>query len=160
MIRVAGYVKLAKLWEKNRDESIKFHTDYFNERYKNSTDHELVGVFVDITGEKSIAKRPEMIRLLSKCKAGQVDLVDTQTKAYLAANTEEFCFLIGYLFHLKNNVDIITEDPDYRINTLLNVENQRAELLKMSEKYIDLYQENYQKWEQTVNKKILKLQEE
>lgn len=160
MIRVAGYVKLAKFWEKNHDESIQFHTEYFRNRYKNAADYDLVGVFVDITGEKSITKRPEMIRLLNMCESGEVDLIDAQTKAFLAANTEEFCFLIGFLFHMEKNIDIITEDPDYRIDTRLNVENQKAELLNMSEKYIDLYQEKYQKWEQNVKKQIRKLREE
>ena len=97
MIRVAGYVKLAKFWEKNHNESIQFHTEYLRNIYKNAADYNLVGVFVDITGEKSITKRPEMIRLLNMCESGEVDLIDAQTKAFLAANTEEFCFLIGFL---------------------------------------------------------------
>lgn len=47
--RVAGYVKLAKLWEKRRDAALKLHNDSFRQKYENTSGFELVHVYVDIT---------------------------------------------------------------------------------------------------------------
>ena len=69
--RVAGYVKLAKLWEKRRDAALKLHNDYFRKKYENTPGFELVHVYVDITGQKTITKRREMIQLLKLCVASR-----------------------------------------------------------------------------------------
>ena len=144
--RVAGYVKLAKLWEKRRDAAIKLHNDYFRQKYENTPDFELVHVYVDITGQKTITKRQEMIQLLKLCVDSEVDIIDVPTKAYLAANMEEFCFLLHFLFSLHHRVDIVTEDADYHIDTLTNRENVRETLKEMAGDYVSLSNERYDKW--------------
>ena len=48
-LRVAGYVKLAKLWERRRAQALEYHTKYYAKKYSDSTDFELVGVYIDIT---------------------------------------------------------------------------------------------------------------
>ena len=50
--RVAGYVKLAKLWEKRREAAMPYHNQYYCEKYADSDRFELAGVYVDITGNK------------------------------------------------------------------------------------------------------------
>ena len=32
-IKVAGYVKLAKLWEKRREEAMRYHQNYYSEAW-------------------------------------------------------------------------------------------------------------------------------
>lgn len=59
-----------------------------------------------------------MLCLIRDCLEDKIDCISTQTKAYLAANTEEFFFLIYFLFTLPTKIDIITEDVDYNINTI------------------------------------------
>ena len=110
--RVAGYVKLAKLWEKRRDAALKLHNDYFRQKYENIPDFELVHVYVDITGQKTITKRQEMIQLLKLCVGSEVDIIDVPTKAYLAANMEEFCFLLHFLFSLHHRVEQGVKNAD------------------------------------------------
>ncbi len=144
--RVAGYVKLAKLWEKRRDAALKLHNDYFRQKYENISDCELIHVYVDITGQKTIIKRREMIQLLKLCINSKVDIIDVPTKAYLAANMEEFCFLLHFLFSLNHRVDIVTEDADYHIDTLTNRENVREMLKEMADDYVGLSHERYDKW--------------
>lgn len=61
--RVAGYVKLAKLWEKRREAAMPYHNQYYGGKYADSDRFELAGVYVDITGNKHICNRPEMMRL-------------------------------------------------------------------------------------------------
>ena len=95
--KVGGYVKLAKLWERSKDAAVAYHSSYYAEKFRDDADKKLVGVYIDITGNKEIYKRPEMVHLLKDCKNGSVNLIFSQTRAYLAANTCDFCFLLKYL---------------------------------------------------------------
>ena len=101
--KVGGYVKLAKLWERSKDAVVAYHSSYYAEKFKDDTDKELFGVYIDITGNKEIFKRPEMVHLLRDCKKGKINLISSQTRAYLAANTCEFCFLLQYMFDLPRS---------------------------------------------------------
>ena len=94
--KVGGYVKLAKLWERSKDAAVAYHSSYYAEKFRDDADKRLVGVYIDITGNKEIYKRPEMVHLLKDCKKGAVNLIFSQTRAYLAANTCDFCFLLKY----------------------------------------------------------------
>ena len=40
--RVAGYVKLAKLWERSSEEAICYHHDYYRNKYENDERMQLV----------------------------------------------------------------------------------------------------------------------
>ncbi len=80
--KVGGYVKLAKLWERSKDAVVAYHSSYYAEKFKDDTDKELFGVYIDITGNKEIFKRPEMVHLLRDCKKGKINLISSQTRAY------------------------------------------------------------------------------
>ena len=116
--KVGGYVKLAKLWERSKDAAVAYHSSYYAEKFRDDADKRLVGVYIDITGNKEIYKRPEMVHLLKDCKKGAVNLIFSQTRAYLAANTCDFCFLLKYLFDMPMRVDVVTDDDDQRIDTI------------------------------------------
>ena len=148
--RVAGYVKLAKLWEKHRTDAVIHHNQYFVERFAGEASYEFVGAYIDITGNKNIRQRPEMIHLLRDCQSGKVDVIYTQTKAYLAANSREFFYLLKFIFEMSHKIDIITEDTDYNINTIIDSENQVAELRKMVNRYSALNPDDYEKWKQEI----------
>ena len=47
--RVAGYVKLAKLWEKNKEVALSYHKRYYKEKCDKIPGWILQGVYVDIT---------------------------------------------------------------------------------------------------------------
>ncbi len=144
--KVAGYVKLAKLWERSADTAIPYHHQYYEKKLADSTDFELYDVFIDITGKKETAKRTSLVCLLKACEEGKVNCIFTQTKAYLAANPREFCYLIKFLFSLHNRIDIVTEDADYNINTIENRESQREYLKKMADDMIYLNPPDFQEW--------------
>ena len=105
-----------------------------------------LGVYIDITGNKEIYKRPEMVHLLQDCKKGIVNLIFSQTRAYLAANTCDFCFLLKYLFDIPMRVDVVTDDDDQRIDTILDVDNQRQSLKELAEKYTSIREKEYLAW--------------
>ncbi len=152
-MKVAGYVKLAKLWEKNKDKAIPYHNTYFSEKYENSDQFELYGVYVDITGNRQIEKRPEMVRLIKDCQDGKVDCISTPTKAYLAATARDFCYLIKLLNGFGKEIHLITEDEQYNIDTIVNADGQKEALLQMAEEYISLYPEDYEQWKNSLLKK-------
>lgn len=144
--KVAGYVKLAKLWEKSKSEAIPYHHNYYKEKFEGKPEFELVDVFIDITGKKSILQRPQMISLIRQCMLGNVNCIATQSKAYLAANMQEFCYLLETLLGSGKVIDIVTEDPAYNIDTIKNSDSQKAALLKMAHDYIALNVEDYKSW--------------
>ena len=145
-LRAAGYVKLAKLWEKSKDKVIEVNGKYFIERYANDENINIQGVYIDITGNKNIYRRPEMVHLLHDCSIGLIDVICVQTRAYLAANTEELFFLLNYLFGFEYRVDIKTDDNDRRIDTLLDSENQRNILRNTAVQYVNIKQQEYETW--------------
>lgn len=147
---VACYVKLAKLWERAEESARVYHYNYFHQKYADSSNMEIVDVYIDITGAKNISKRPEMVRLLRDCTMGKIDCISTQTKAYLAANSREFCYLMKFILDNPKQIEIVTEDVEYNINTINNAENQRQELLRMANDFVDLDRATYEKWKKAV----------
>lgn len=144
--KVAGYVKLAKLWERKAAEAIRFHRDYYKDKFSDVPDLNLIDVYIDITGKKEIWRRTGMLQLIRDCQLGRINCIATQTKAYLAPNTEEFFFLIYYIFGLPERIDILTEDMDYNINTIRNNDNQREALFETSKKYVSVEPSRYKEW--------------
>ena len=154
IIKVAGYVKLAKLWERSASQAVEYHNDYYALKFSDTEKYDLIGVFVDITGKKEIFNRPEMLRLIHECKKGNVDVIAAQTRGYLAANTKEFCYLIHFLSSLNKNIEIVTEDESYNINTAINVDQQKEALQKMASDYIALNPQDYLDWYSEVQNAI------
>ena len=60
--------------------------------------------------------------------------------------TCDFCFLLKYLFDLPMRVDIVTDDDDQRIDTILDVDNQRQSLKDLAEKYTSIRRKDYLEW--------------
>ena len=149
-IKIAGYVKLAKLWEKRREEAVPYHYKYYEAKFANSEQFELADVYVDITGNKQIVKRVEMVRLLKDCVDGKIECIATQTKGYLAADAREFCYLFKFLRDAGKGVHLITEDDNYHINTVVNNEMQLQALLKMADDYIALNPADYDTWKKQI----------
>ena len=166
-IKVAGYVKLAKLWEKQKKTAIPYHEEYYRNMFADSEIFELAGVYVDITGNKDIYKRPEMIRLIKDCIDGKVDCIAALTKGYLAANMRDFSYLFKYLLDAKDGkIDFITEDEydeedksGFYIDTLKNEDDQKGALTEMVEQFVSLYPQEYEEWKKKVERAIDKLQE-
>ena len=89
--KVGGYVKLAKLWERSKDAAVAYHSSYYAEKFKTDSDKKLVGVYIDITGNKEIYKRPEMVHLLKDCKNGSVNLIFSQTMSTRIGMSNRYC---------------------------------------------------------------------
>ena len=158
--QVAGYVKLAKLWERSRKEAEQYHNQYYADKFGETENMHLVDVYIDITGQKKICKRPQMLRLIRDCQQQKINCIAAQTKAYLAANSQEFCYLLHYLFSFPQHIEIVTEDDSYNIDTIANAENQRGALQKMAADYVALDTRTYEAWIQSIVKGINLLEQE
>ncbi len=158
--RVGGYVKLAKLWERSRDAALALHEEYYRKKFADSEDMRLIDVYIDITGNKQIRKRPEMLRLIRDCKNGKVNCIATQTRAYLAANNEEFFYLLHLLFAFTPPIEIVTEDDDYIFNTIWNLDQQREVMKQTASEFVQMNPEGYQIWEKAILRAIGEEQEQ
>lgn len=166
-IKVAGYVKLAKWWEKQKKKAVPYHQEYYRKMFEDSEVFEFVGVYIDITDNKDIYRRKEMLRLICDCKEEKVDCIAALTKGYLARNMQDFSYLFKYLMDARNgHIDFITEDEydeedhsGFYIDTIKNEDDQKGALREMVEQLTSLYPEDYQGWKEKVDKAICKLQE-
>lgn len=158
--RIGGYVKRAKLNLRNESDIRAFHRNAMEKRFGEFGDGKLVDVYIDITGYKEIAKRPEMLRLMRDCADGKVNMIFAETKGYLAANIRELCYWLHFIFHLRSRVDIITDDVDFNINTIKDVDHQREALMKMANDYVYLNPPDHHKWLNTVISAIADLGED
>ena len=155
--KVAGYVKLAKLWERSKDKALIYHKEYYVNKFIDSKNFELVDVYIDITGKKETYNRSEMIRLLSDIEKQKVNCMFTQTKGYIAANPKEFCYLIKLIFEFNPDMHIVTEDKEYNINTFINEDSQKEELLRMANHYASLNPKDYNDWKDKIIMSINKI---
>ena len=144
--RIGGYVKRAKLNLRNREDVIAFHRGIFELRFGGFEEGVLVDVYIDITGYKETSRRPEMLRLMRDCADGKVNLIFAETRGYLAANTRELCYWLHFIFNVEHRVDILTDDSQFNINTILNADNQREALMKMADDYMYLTPPDHQRW--------------
>ena len=156
---IAGYVKLAKWWEKNRTAVTFYHQKYFEEQFAEFEEFELSEVFIDITGNKEVYRRSEMVRLLKLCLQGKINCIALQTRAYLAANLVEQFYLLNYIFDMPERVDLLSEDEDYPIDTIHDIDNQREELHKMVKSFIELEPERYERWKEHMDKVLMRQDE-
>lgn len=167
-IKVAGYTKLAKWWERHRETAVPYHEQYYRDMLGDSDVFEYVGAYVDITGNKEIYKRKEMLRLITDCIDGKVDCIMAMTKGYLAANMRDFSYLFKYLGDARDwQIDFMTQDENdasdtsgFYIDTIKNEENQKEALRDMVEQFVSLYPEKYEEWKVKLEKAMQKLDKE
>lgn len=60
---------------------------------------------------------------------------------------------------MPNRIDLITEDTDYNINTIVNAEHQREELLAAVKKYISVEPARYLEWVNKIEYKLSSMME-
>ena len=68
-------------------------------------------------------------------------------------------FLLQYLFDMPMRVDVVTDDDDQRIDTILDVDNQRQSLKELAEKYTSIRRKDYLEWRIRVEDEMTKAEE-
>ena len=161
-LRSVGYVKLAKLWERDRDKIVEALNNQYRRAFISSPTITLDDVYIDITGAPHIYSRPQMMRLLRDAARGDIDVIVSQTQAYLAPNALEFFYLMQFIMTLPQQVEIITDadSSEFQINTIAENGMQRLALFKMSRDVIAQNPGDYAAWKDKVMAAIRKLNEE
>ena len=75
----------------------------------------------------------------------------------MAANSEEFCYLLKFLSEMPGLIELVTEDEKYHINTIMNPEQQKEALEKMADDYVKLDETKYKKWKEKILQGIQEL---
>lgn len=65
--------------------------------------------------------------------------------------------MIQFLASLDKNIEIVTEDENYNINTAKNIDKQKEALQKMAQDYITLNPQDYLEWYSDVKNAIIDL---
>lgn len=109
LLRVAAYARVSS-GKETMLHSLAAQVDYYTDLIGRNSDWAFRGVFVDeaMTGTKET--RPEFQRLLSECRAGNIDLLITKSISRLARNTVT---ILSSVRELKNmNVDVFFEEQN------------------------------------------------
>lgn len=112
--RVATYARVSS-GKETMLHSLSAQIDYYTEFIGKNPDWEFGGVFVDeaFTGTKE--QRPDFQRMLSECRAGNIDIVITKSISRFARNTVT---ILASVRELKNlGVDVYFEEQNIHSNS-------------------------------------------
>lgn len=100
-LKVAAYCRVSTDSDKQL-ESLEAQKKHYARYIKRHADWQFVGIYYDsgISGTKA-EKRPELIRLVSDCKAGKVDFIVTKSISRFARNTVDCLDISRRLLELK-----------------------------------------------------------
>ena len=70
---------------------------------------------------------------------------------------KNFCYLLKFLSEMPGLIELVTEDEKYRINTIMNTEQQKEALEKMADDYVKLDEAKYKKWKEKILQGIQEL---
>lgn len=97
--------------------------------------------------------------LKNNSRTPNLNLIQSNRKLPTGSNTCDFCFLLKYLFDLPMRVDIVTDDDDQRIDTILDFDNQRQSLKDLAEKYTSIRRKDYLEWRIRLEHEMTKAEE-
>ena len=108
-MRVAAYCRVSTENEEQTS-SFELQKNYFTEYISNQPDWELVGIYADegISGTQ-MHRREGLMKLLTDCQNGLIDIIITKSIARFARNTAECLTMIDMLRKLKPPVEVIFE---------------------------------------------------
>ena len=122
----------------------------YREKFADDPNLKLVDLYIDITGEKEIAHRPEMLRLLRDCTLGKIDCIASADSSISGGKHAGILLSHQIVFSMTPEIEIITEDENYKFDTLINIDQQRQALLKMANDYVGLKPAAYEAWKSAI----------
>ena len=72
---------------------------------------------------------------------------------------QKAAYWIKHFLDLPMRVDIVTDDDDQRIDTILDVDNQRQSLKDLAEKYTSIRRKDYLEWRIRLEHEMTKAEE-
>ena len=123
-LKVAAYCRVSTEYEEQQS-SIKIQRQHFITLAAKHPDWEFVGIYADIVSGTKMEKRPELLRLLSDCDAGDVNLVLTKSVSRFARNITDRLEMVRNLtangadiYFERERIDTRTMDSEFLLTIL------------------------------------------
>lgn len=123
-LKVAAYCRVSTDHEEQQS-SIKIQRQHFASLAAKHPDWEFVGVYYDIISGTKKEKRPDLLRLLSDCAAGSVNLVLTKSVSRFARNIADLLEMVRELtangadiYFERERIDTRTMDSEFLLTIL------------------------------------------
>lgn len=139
--KVCAYVRVSKN-EPLQMKSLKNQTNYYKRKITNNPNYEYAGVFVDggITG--TTEKRPELQRMISLAKTGEIDLIITKSVSRFARNTVVTLEMVrelkeagvGVIFE-KENINTLLKDSELMLAVLSSYAQEESRSISENAKW-------------------------
>ena len=123
-LKVAAYCRVSTDYEEQKS-SIRIQRQHFITLAAKHPDWEFVGIYADIVSGTKMEKRPELLRLLSDCAAGSVNLVLTKSVSRFARNITDLLEMVRDLtangadiYFERERIDTRTMDSEFLLTVL------------------------------------------
>ena len=123
-LKAAAYCRVSTEYEEQQS-SIKIQRQHFITLAAKHPDWEFVGIYADIVSGTKMEKRPELLRLLSDCNAGDVNLVLTKSVSRFARNITDLLEMVRNLtangadiYFERERIDTRTMDSEFLLTIL------------------------------------------
>lgn len=150
--RAAAYARVSTN-SRTQAHSFEKQSEYWNRELSSNPQYEYVGLFADqgISG-RSMAKRPQMLKLIELCRQKQVDVIFTKSVQRIARNTVELLNLvhelrdIGIGIYFENeNINSLQPNADMFITMAVMV--AESDLERYSKNVAWTYQKKFKSGE-------------
>ena len=140
--KVAAYARVSMVTDK-LERSLSAQISYYSKIIQSKPDWEYAGVYADngISGT-SAKERNEFQRLLSDCKAGQIDIVLTKSISRFARNTLELLDTVHHLKDIgvevwfeKENICTFSKDGELMLTLLASFAQNESENISKNVKW-------------------------
>ena len=141
-LRVAAYVRIS-VETKETQHSLHAQEDFYRRKIHENTEWEMAGIYKDngISGT-DIKRREGLVRLISDCEAGKIDLILVKSVSRFARNTLDLLRIVRHLKQLgvavwfeEQNINSLTEEGELMLTLMASVAQAESESVSENVKW-------------------------
>ena len=141
-LRVAAYARVSTDLD-SQETSIENQREHYLHYINGHEDWELAGIYEEsgVSGTKA-ETRPELMRLMKDCRAGEVDLVITKSISRFARNTSECIAMVRELTDIgvtlifeKENIDTSKMESEFLLTLLAAFAESESQSISTNQKW-------------------------
>lgn len=141
-LRVAAYARVSTDLD-SQETSIENQREHYLHYIKGHEDWKLAGIYEEsgVSGTKA-ETRPELMRLMKDCRAGQIDLVITKSISRFARNTSECIAMVRELTDIgvtlifeKENIDTSKMESEFLLTLLAAFAESESQSISTNQKW-------------------------
>ena len=141
-LRVAAYARVSTDLD-SQETSIENQREHYKSFIASNPDWEMAGIYEEsgVSGTKA-ESRPELMKLMKDCRAGEIDLVITKSISRFARNTSECLSMVRELTSLgirlifeKENIDTETMESEFLLTLLAAFAESESQSISSNQKW-------------------------